>query len=51
MTIWKKALIDAVEHVKNAPIQGKICRPFEEKRGITINESMQKTTIIMITAL
>jgi hypothetical protein len=23
MTIWKKALIDAVEHVKNAPIQGR----------------------------
>jgi hypothetical protein len=44
----EKALIDAVEHVKNAPIQGRFTDAFEKERGMSINESMAKDNSIMI---
>jgi hypothetical protein len=44
----EKALID-VEHVKNAPIQGRFTDAFEKERGMSINESMAKDNSIMIT--
>jgi hypothetical protein len=45
MTIWRKH-IDAVDHVKNAPIQGNF-RRFQE-RGMTINESMARDNAILL---
>jgi hypothetical protein len=40
----EKALIDAVEHVKNAPIQGRFTDAFEKERGMSMSP-WQKTTV------
>jgi hypothetical protein len=47
----EKALSDAVDHVKNAPIQGRFAEAFERERGITINESMARDNTILLTSL
>jgi hypothetical protein len=46
---WQIALIDAVEHVKNAPIQGRFTDAFEKERGMSINESMAKDNSMIMT--
>jgi hypothetical protein len=45
----EKALIDAVEHVKNAFKED--LQTLEKERGMSINESMAKDNSIMITVL
>jgi hypothetical protein len=46
----EKALSDAVDDVKNAPIQGRFAEAFETERGITINESMARDNTILLTS-
>jgi hypothetical protein len=41
MTIWKKHLL-MLEHVKNAPIQGRFTDAFEKERGMSINSPWQR---------